>query len=118
MNLMQLNEAKSKYMIVNYTDNYQFSTRLDLNEKILEQVEETRLLGVVISDDLTWQSNTDFIVKKAYKRIVMLHKLYDFWLPVQEMINIYILHIRSVLEYSANRTRSKSSTKNYTQHRL
>ena len=48
----------------------------------------------------------------------MLHKLYDFWLPVQEMINIYILHIRSVLEYSANRTRSKSSTKNYTQRRL
>ena len=44
MNLMQLNEAKSKYMIVNYTDNYQFSTRLHLNDKILEQVEETLLL--------------------------------------------------------------------------
>ena len=100
-NLMQLNKDKSKYMVVNYTENYQFSTRLMLNDKVLEQVNETKLLGVVIRDDLTWHSNTDFIVKKAYKRMVMLHKLYAFGLPVQEMIDIYILYIRSILEYSA-----------------
>ena len=31
----------------------------------------------------------------------MLHKLFEFGLPQEEMINIYILYIRSVLESSA-----------------
>ena len=31
----------------------------------------------------------------------MLHKLYDFGLKVEEMVNIYILYIRSILETSA-----------------
>ena len=64
---MQLNAEKSKYMIVNFTEKYQFSTRLTLNNQLLEEVSEKRLLGVIIRDDLDWYSNTDFIVKKAYK---------------------------------------------------
>ena len=100
-NLMQLNAEKSKYMIVNFTEKYQFSTRLTLNNQLLEEVSEKRLLGVIIRDDLDWYSNTDFIVKKAYKRMLMLHKLYDFNLPTQEMLDIYILFIRSILESSS-----------------
>ena len=68
---------------------------------MLEQVSETRLLGVIINERLTWHSNTDFLVKKAYKRMLILHKLFEFNLPVAEMINIYILYIRSILETSA-----------------
>ena len=100
-NLMKLNTEKSKYMVVNFTDNFQFSTRLTLNSNLLEQVRETRLLGVILNDNLTWSANTEFIVKKSYKRMLMLHKLYDFQLPVYEMLNIYILYIRSILESSA-----------------
>ena len=100
-NLMQLNADKSKYMVINFTDNYQFSSRLTLDGNVLKQVEETRLLGVVINDTLTWSSNSDFIVKKAYKRMLMLHKLYEFQLPAEEMLEIYILYIRSILESSA-----------------
>ena len=32
--------------------------------------------------------------------MIILHKLYEFNLPVAEMITIYILFIRSILEYS------------------
>ena len=99
--LMKLNTDKSKYMVVNFTENFQFNTRLCLNDKLLNQVKETRLLGVVINENLTWQSNTDFLVKKAYKRMTMLHKLYEFGLSVGEMKEIYILYIRSILESSA-----------------
>ena len=72
---MKLNAEKSKYMVVNFTQNYQFNTRLTLDNTLLEQVKETKLLGVVLRDDLTWQSNTDLIVKQAYKRMLLLHKL-------------------------------------------
>ena len=100
-NQMKLNTDKSKYMVVNYTENYQFNTRMSLNNCLLQQVSETRLLGVVLNDQLTWHSNTDFLVKKAYKRMIMLHKLYEFGLEVEEMVNIYFLYIRSILESSA-----------------
>ena len=100
-NLMKLNSDKSKYMVVNFTDKYQFNTRLSLKGNLLQQVSETRLLGAVLNDQLKWHSNTDFLVKKAYKRMIMLHKLYEFGLEVEEMVNIYILYIRSILESSA-----------------
>ena len=72
---MKVNNKKSKYMIVNFTKNYQVNTRLKLEDKLLEQVNQTRLLGVMIDERLSWQSNTTFIVKKAYKRMTILHKL-------------------------------------------
>ena len=99
--LMKLNTEKSKYMIINFTDNYRFNSRLLLDDRLLEQVTETRLLGVVMNDQLTWQPNTDFITKKAYKRMIMLHKLFDFGLQMEDMLDIYILYIRSILESSA-----------------
>ena len=98
---MKLNTDKSKYMIFNFTDNHQFNTRLSLENNVLEQVSEKSLLGVVINDRLTWDSNTDFIVKKAYKRMIILHNLFKFGLPVDELVQIYILYIRSLVENSA-----------------
>ena len=98
--LMQLNTHKSKYMIINFTEKYQFSTRLSLENKPIEQVGQDSLLGVVINDRLTWESNTEFIVKKAYKkmRMIILQNLFKFGLPVVELIHIYILYIRSVAD--------------------
>ena len=98
---MKLNTDKSKYMTVNFTRNYQFNTRLNMEGNLLQQVSETKLLGLVISDSLSWQSNTTFIVKKAYKRMIILQKLYEFDVPVEELLNIYFLYIRSVVESSA-----------------
>ena len=66
----------------------------------LEQVHQTKLLGVTISDDLTWHSNTKIIIHKAYTRIIMLRKLCEFKACHSDLIQIYILYIRSVLEQS------------------
>ena len=100
-NLMQLNTEKSKFMIFNFTEKYQFNTRLSLEGELLEQVSQKSLLGVVLNDKLTWDSNTDFIVRKAYKRMAILHNLFKFGLPVDELVQIYILYIRSLVENSA-----------------
>ena len=88
-------------MIVNFSKKYQVNTRLQMENTMLEQVHQTRLLGVIIDDRLSWQANTDFLIKKAYKRMSLLHRLYEFDIPVQDLIEIYILYIRSVLESSA-----------------
>ena len=100
-NLMKLNVKKSKYMTVNFTQKYQFSTRLSLDGNNLEEVQETKLLGLTLRNDLKWHSNTDSIVKNAYKRMIILHNLASFDLPVTEMVGIFTLYIRSVVENCA-----------------
>ena len=51
-------------MIFNFTQKYQFSTRLAIEGDVLETVTDTKLLGTVISNDLRWDKNTESIVKK------------------------------------------------------
>ena len=88
-------------MTVNFTKKYQFSTRLSLDGNNLEEVQETKLLGLTLRNDLKWHSNTDSIVKNAYKRIIIMHNLASFDLPVTEMVGIFTLYIRSVVENCA-----------------
>ena len=59
----------------------------------------TKLLGVWISEDLTWFRNTAEICKKAYSRLGMLTKLKYVGVSTEELLNIYILFIRSCTEY-------------------
>ena len=54
---MKLNTEKTKYMIINPSRNYQFNTRLKIEGKPIDQIHETRLLGLVVRDDLSWKSN-------------------------------------------------------------
>ena len=62
---MKLNVEKTKYMIINFTRNHQFQTRLNLEGQPIDQVKQARLLGLIVSDDLTWKANTDHLVKKS-----------------------------------------------------
>lgn len=62
---MILNQKKTKVMIFNFSDKYQFTTRLRLNNENLEIEKKTKLLGVVITVDLKWDENIKYLVKKA-----------------------------------------------------
>ena len=64
---MQISEKKTKSMIFNYTEKYQFTTRLTLNDQNIEVVPESKLLGTIIQNDLKWDKNTARIVKKKGK---------------------------------------------------
>ena len=97
-NMMKLNEAKSNYMIFSRSK-VDFATRLVLNNNYLEKVSVTKLLGIWISEDLSWSKNTQEICKKAYSRLSMLTKLKYVGVGIEDLINIYILFIRSCAEY-------------------
>ena len=97
---MLLNEEKTKIMIFNTTTNNQFTTRLTINNHVLDIIDETELLGVVISSDLTWRKNTKQLVQRAYRRVILLHKLFDFAVSEKDLVTIYVLFIRSILEQS------------------
>ena len=98
---MKLNVSKTKNIIFNFSRNKQFSTELKLNGEMIETVSETKLLGTVITDDLSWKKNTDKIIKEANKRMVFLHKISKFTTNKQDLKRIYLMQIRSKLEQSA-----------------
>ena len=109
---MMVNEKKTKTMLFNYTDNYQFGTRLSINDQNIEVIDSTRLLGTIISTDLTWDLNTAEIVKKANARMELLRKVASFGAPIDDLKTIYILFIRSLLEQSATVWHSRLTEEN------
>ena len=88
-------------MIVNFCNSLQFRTRLYINGSILDQVQSTKLLGVIISDDLSWHQNTQELCKKANKRMIILRKLREFDVSTKDMLTIYVLYKRGTLEQSS-----------------
>ena len=99
-NQMLLNGDKTKVMIFNQTRNYHFSTRIHINEKLLEILNQTKLLGLIMSNDLSTKSNTSHLVTKGYQQMVIMHKLYEFSIPIHDMVQIYCLFVRSILEFN------------------
>ena len=97
---MKINEEKSKIMIFNFTKNYQFSTRLSIQGEPLETVKETKLLGTILTNDLKWQKNTALIVKRANGRMQLLQAISNFGATWDDLKQIYILFVRSLLEQS------------------
>jgi len=87
-------------MIFNLADNYQFTTSLNLVDDPIEVVKKHKLLGLIISDDLKWDDNTDYLVKRAYARLEILRKMSSLITSVQDMKIIYIQYVRSILEQS------------------
>ena len=105
-------------MIFNFTKNFQFSSRLKIEADVVEIIRETKLLGVIVNDRLDWDSNTTSLVKRANARMRLLHKLVDFSVPQEDLINIYILYIRSILEQSCQVWHSSLTLDNFDLERV
>ena len=74
---------------------------MSIEKENIQQINETKLLGVWITDDLKWSKNTSEVVKNSYARMSILRKLKAFQVPTNDLVNIYVLYIRSRLEQSA-----------------
>ena len=63
-NQMKINKSKSKFILFNPTNSYDFTPEFKLEETPLETVESMKLLGLVISNDLSWKENTENLTRK------------------------------------------------------
>ena len=112
-NKMKINKKKSNGMIFNFTNNYQFSSRITIEDEVIDTIRETKLLGVMVNDKLDWTSNTSFLVKRSNSRMRLLHKLVDFSVPLEDLVTIYIQYIRSILEQSCQVWHSSLTLENF-----
>ena len=68
---------------------------------MLELVEKMKLLGVIITSDLKWRDNTEFITKKAFKKLWLLKRLKQLGASTAALLDTYIKHVRSDAEFAA-----------------
>ena len=66
----------------------------------MEVIHETKLLGVVISEDLSWHRNTVYICKQAREKLWILRRMINLNLSDDKLYDVYCKEIRSLLEYA------------------
>ena len=88
-------------MVFNFSKNYQFTTGILLKNERIEIVEQAKLLGLILTSDLKWDENTNYLVKDANKRMIMLRAASKFTSDKQVLKQIYYSRIRCKLEQSA-----------------
>ena len=72
--LLRIKEKKTNVMKFTFARNNDFPPELSISgfSEQVEVVSETKLLGIMLTDDLKWARNTEFICKKAYKKMWIL----------------------------------------------
>lgn len=98
-NNTQINPRKTVEMLISFTKVALDVGNLTINGTTIERVKNAKLLGVIISDDLTWGNHVDEICKKANKRLHYLVSLRRAGLSKEDLIVYYKHVIRPVLEY-------------------
>ena len=76
-----------------------FATRLTINGKNFDRFDDILHLGVWITEELLWDKKISEICKRSYPRIKMITKLKYVGVPIQDLIELYCIYIRSLTEY-------------------
>ena len=99
-NKMIINESKTKEMIINFSKSDVNVPDLVINGQKIERVTGTKLLGVTITNDLSWSEHVDIITGKASQRLFFLRLLRRANVNMDQMIQIYCSLIRPTVEYA------------------
>ena len=72
--------------------------KVRLNDDLIEVVDEAKLLGIMITNDLTWHKNTQYIIGRSYQRMWILRNLKKYGANDQTLLEGYGQQIRSITE--------------------
>lgn len=98
-NNLSLNIKKTREIITDFRRNRPAHAPLLINSEAVERVSEFKFLGLRVSEELSWSSNTTSVLGKAQQRLYFLRKLKREGLPKNLLINFYHCAVESVLTY-------------------
>ena len=98
---MRLNISKIKEMLISFLRVPMVFDALSSSGLNIEIVHTFKLLGVIISSDLTCNAHIDYICTKASKRLYALRILKRSGAPANDLITVFCAFIRPVLEYAS-----------------
>ena len=100
-NRVQLNADKCKELRISSAKEQRVFYPVIIEGKEVELVTCTKLLGLTITNDLTWYDHVTEITKKASKKLYLLTQLKRAGVPKQDLALFYVLRVRSVIDYAA-----------------
>jgi len=72
---------------------------LTIQSGVIERVDAFKLLGVTVSNDLSWAAHANAICARVAPRLYYLKQLKRTGLPAADLLYFYLTVIRPVLEY-------------------
>ena len=99
-NRFQLNIDKCKEIRISFSKNNADLPPLFINGQELEVVQNAKLLGVTITNNLSWNLHINETIKKASKRLYFLRQLKRARVPTSDLVRFYTCCIRSVCDYA------------------
>ena len=98
---MEINEKKTRALIINITHIYLFSTIIILKgDESIEIVDSRKIIGVTINNQLSWNKNTAILVRKVNQRMQLLTTVWTFNIKIPEMVHLLKVYCISVLKQS------------------
>ena len=98
---MKLNPTKCKEMLINFLHNSNFMLRsIIIGSNLIECVTSYKILGVIMSNDLSSNNHVEYITKKATKKLYSLRVLCRAGVDPSNILKVYLTTIRPVLEYA------------------
>ena len=87
-------------MLFNTSKKWDFTPHVSLKTSLntLEVVDSIKLLGIIISSDMKWHRNTNYLCEKAFGRLWIVRNLKKLGASIPELIDIYIKQCRSIVE--------------------
>uniref|UniRef100_A0A3B1KH12 Reverse transcriptase domain-containing protein n=1 Tax=Astyanax mexicanus TaxID=7994 RepID=A0A3B1KH12_ASTMX len=88
-NNLSLNTEKTKEIVVDFRRTHTLHTPLFINGTAVERVSSTKFLGVHVTEDLSWSTNSASLARKANQRLYFLRKLRRAGAPNPIMTTFY-----------------------------
>ena len=86
-------------MIFNKSRKWDFPPELSFSDGApIDYIGETKLVGIILSEDLKWEKNTFYICKKAREKLWILRRMLKLQLDIYKMFDVYVKEVRSILE--------------------
>ena len=99
-NRMELNFTKLAKMIFQ-NHNGEKPSDLSINGVNIPEVQEYKMLGVIVRNDFSWKSHVKKMLEKCSKTFFPIIMLKRAGIPIDQLLLYYTATIRSVLEYAA-----------------
>ena len=101
-NKMKINFKKTKILPFNTSKKYDFLPQLSFPScEPLEVIYETRLLGVTITSNLSWQAHVDNITKSANSKLWVLVRFRALGGTTDQLLKVFQTRVCSTLEFAA-----------------
>jgi hypothetical protein len=97
LNEIKLNLENTKCMLLNASTSIDFPPLCKLDDNDKGQLEEIKLLCLILTSDLNFDKNKEHTLKKGSKRISMLKRLNNLSAQEERMIDVYIKELLSDL---------------------